>query len=510
MNRNVLLISLQENLEVLGIRSLHYQLLQHGYASHLLFVNVSGSTVMSSRACSSVCSLVDRLSPLFIGIGLMSVEYERAIHLTHILRNYRASIPILWGGTHPTIAPDTCLDYADYVCIGEGERFIVDFANAIANGDSPETLASLCLRRNGQVIQNPLYPLMTDLAALPSCEHVPRNSYILRNDGTIPLDIRTFRKYARFSGTTYSIMSSRGCPLSCTYCCNNALAAIYGSKRLRFREIPDVIDELRQASTQYPFIECINFQDDCFLARTDEDIERFLHLYKAEVKLPFIARAIPTFITERKIAALKSAGLAWINLGLQSGSDRVCREIYKRKSGKRDFLRAARVIKEYELAAFYDVILDNPFETDEDCIETVLTLMDTPKPFYTHFFSLSFFPGTELRRRALEAGLIEGEEYQSKDYLLYNKTSLNNLVRLATFIPSSWMYFLLRLYRQKPTSLWFKSNLTVARLFAVALAEPLTYLKVIWLSQRKKLGATVQVLPHYAKEGFWKFRKQFG
>ena len=323
------------------------------------------------------------------------------------------------------------------------------------------------------------------------------------------MDIGTFRKYARYSGITCSIMTSRGCPFSCTYCCNNALATIYGSPEVRFRNIAEVIDELKKAITRYPFIEYINVHDDCFLARSDEEIERFCRLYEAEIKRPFIARCIPSFITRQKIELLRSAGLAWINLGLQSGSDRVCREIYERRSGKEDFLSAAKAIKDQGLAAVYDVILDNPFETDEDRMETVLTLMETPKPFYTQFFSLSLYPGTELQRRAIEEGLTSGDGYLSKDYLLYSGTRINKLVRLAAFIPSSWMEFLLELYHRKPTSLWFRLNVAVARLFSIVFAEPLTCLRVIRLSQGNRLGAAFRVIPHYMKEGLLRFRKQF-
>jgi radical SAM superfamily enzyme YgiQ (UPF0313 family) len=396
------------------------------------------------------------------------------------------------------------------VCIGEGESLIVDFADAVAHGSSPEALGSLVFRRADQVIRNPLYPLIPDLSVIPACEHIPRDSYVLHKGTIAPLNTRTFRKFARYSGTSYSIMSSRGCPFSCTYCCNNALVKITGQRGIRFRESSSIMDELRVAITQYPFIEYINFQDDCFLARPAEELERFCHLYSREIKRPFIARSIPIYITERKITSMKSAGLAWISLGLQSGSDRVCYEVYKRRSGKQAFLKAAMAIKSQSLAAFYDVILDNPFETDDDRLATVSTLMETPKPFYTQFFSLSLYPGTELRQRAIEEGLIRGDEYQTKDYLLYNRTSINVLVRLATFIPSSWMKFLLGLYRRGPTSLWFKSNVAVARLFAIAIAEPLTYLRVIWLSQRKRLGPTIHVLPYYMKEGLSRFLKQFG
>jgi len=505
MNKEVLLISLQEDLDVIGLKSLHYQLLEHGFASHILFIPEFSGTAISD----ALCNLINKISPLFVGISLMSVEYDRAKQLTNILKSQYPSLPIIWGGIHPTIAPETCWDYADFICIGEGECFIVDFANAIANGAIPDNLGSLAFLKNGQAIRNTLYPLITDLSALPFCDHIPKNSYVFHKGSITALDIKTFRKYARYSGITYSIMSSRGCPFSCTYCCNNALATIYDSKKVRFRELSSVVVELKTAKAQYPFIEYINFQDDCFLSQSDEEIEQFCNLYKKEIGLPFVARGIPSLITERKLSLMKSAGLAWISLGLQSGNDQVCYDIYKRPSGREDFLRAAKLIKDNDLAAFYDVILDNPFETDNDRIDTILTFMETPKPFYTQFFSLSLYPGTEMRKRVLEKGLLDEDAYKSKDYLLYKKTDINNLIRLSTFLPSFWTKYLLNLFRVKPDSPSFKINIFIARLFTLAFTEPVSYFKVIRLSQGKKLGTTLMVLPYYVKEGFSRFRRQF-
>ncbi len=509
MNRSILLISIQENLDVLGLKSLHNQLLHNGYDSQLLFCPAMSTLPMSSKAVSSVCNLVDEISPLFIGISLMSVEFERAIHLTQVLKQHNSSIPILWGGIHPTIAPENCLDYADFVCIGEGELFILDFASALAEGESADNIGSLSFRRNGQIIRNSLYPLNRKLSSLPSCEHVEKNGYILDKDSLVRLDVQSFKKYARYLGVTYSIITSRGCPYSCTYCCNNALAQIYDSKTMRFREFSDIITELKRVVTEYPFVEYINFQDDCFLARKNADMERFCQLYQTEIARPFICRSIPTFVTESKLAIMKSAGLAWISIGLQSGSERVCRDVYKRRSTRQNFLKAARAIKQLDLAAFYDVILDNPFETDEDLMETVQTLMETPKPFYTQFFSLSLYPATELREIALSEGFLREDEYKTKDYLLYKKTPLNNLVRLAAFLPSRWTKFLAGLYKKNPDSLWRKTNTFIARLFAVTIAEPVTYFKVIWLSQGKKFTKTLRILPSYFRDGLSRFWSQF-
>ena len=506
MNHNIMLIALQDNLDVIGLKSLHYQLLSHGYTSHLLFIPVFSNAGLFN----SVCNLVDKLSPLFVGMSLMSVEYTRALSLSRAIKLHSPSTPLIWGGIHPTIAPETCLEYADFVCVGEGERFIVDFAKSIANRSDPEVLDSLVYQRKGQVYRNALYPFIEDLSVLPICEHIPKNSYVFHKGKIVPLDIRFFKKFSRYSGTIYSIMSSRGCPFSCTYCCNNALAKIHGTRQVRFRDLAHVIEELKIATAQYPFIEYINFLDDCFMSRPDQDMDKFCQLYEQAINLPFIVRSIPISVTESKISRMKSAGLAWINLGLQSGSDRVCREVYRRRSGKQDFLNAAKVINRQDVAALYDVILDNPFEAEQDLLQTIFTLMETPKPFYTQFFSLSLYPGTELRMRALQEGLIKGDEYQSKDYLLYKKIHINTMVRLATFIPKRWMNFLLELYKVHPESLWFRFHLCLARVYSIVWAEPITYLQVIRLSQRKKLKATMRVLPSYMKEGFSRFLKQFG
>lgn len=94
-----------------------------------------------------IFDLIDKLSPLFIGVSLMSVEYDRAKQLTTIIKSHYPSLPIIWGGIHPTIAPETCVDYADFTCIGEGENFILDFANAIAAKSNMENLKGLAFRK---------------------------------------------------------------------------------------------------------------------------------------------------------------------------------------------------------------------------------------------------------------------------------------------------------------------------------------------------------------------------
>jgi len=509
MSKPVLLISSQRDLDVIGLKCLHYHLLAHSYQSTLLFLPGYDCGSTSSRASAQIVDFAADLSPLFIGVSLMSVEYRRAACVTRLLKKRLPSVPVVWGGIHPTVAPQTCLDYADYVCIGEGEDAVLKLANALSAGEDQRHVNNLCFREEGQLVHNPLNPLIEDLDDLAPYEHIPTRSFVLDRDTIARLEVKTFRKLARYSGTTYSVISSRGCPFSCTYCCNNALSSIYGSRQVRFRKAQTVVDEIGRAVADHPFIEYVNFQDDCFLARDNEQIEMFCDLYEKEIGKPFVVRSIPMFVTREKVARLRAAGLAWISLGLQSGSDRTCLHVYRRPSTKEDFLRAARLINEFEVAAFYDVILDNPFETDEERLETVCTLTETPKPHYTQFFSLTLYPGTELHERALSEGAITGGEYLMKDYFKYKNTPVNNLTRLAAFLSPWWVRRLVRLYRSNPHSLTFKMNMLMARLFAIVFSEPVTYLKVVRLSQNGSLRRTLRVLPHLLHEGLTRFWHQF-
>jgi radical SAM superfamily enzyme YgiQ (UPF0313 family) len=506
---DVLLISIQKDLDTIGIKYLHYYLLKHNYNSSLLFL--PNYDPNNDNKLKHIRKFVIENSPKLIGISLISLEYNNARHLTKYLKDNFKLLPIVWGGIHPTIAPEMCLEYADYVCIGEGERTLLNLTHAIVNngGNNLAQVKNLCYKKNDHIKRNELYPLLDNLDEIPSYDHIPINSYIQNHEVILPIDKNIFRKFTRYSGTTYSIMSSRGCPFSCTYCCNNFISRLYNSRKVRRRSIKNIISELAKAISDNPYIEYINFQDDCFLACSNEYLNEFCESYKKEISMPFIARSIPIYINREKIQSLKSAGLAWISLGLQSGSDHVCKEIYKRKSFKADFLKAAKIIKDYNIAAYYDVILDNPFESEEDKIETIKTLAETPKPYYTQFFSLSLYFGTELYERAQKECPERIENSLEKDYWLYKKNVLNDMIRIATFIDGTKIKRIVHLYKKNPESLRFRGKLFILKLMSSLLLEPLTYFQVIKLSQRGSYIRTLRVLRYYFDEGIMRYIIQF-
>ena len=82
-----------------------------------------------------------------------------------------------------------------------------------------------------------------------------------------------------------------------------------------------------------------------------------------------------------------------------------------------------------QLKATYDIILDSPWENDEDLTETLMFLSKLPTPFYITLFSLVFYPETLIYRKAKEEGLIKDDlnDVYRKYYHGCSNTHLNKL-----------------------------------------------------------------------------------
>ncbi|MDP8215971.1 MAG: radical SAM protein [Candidatus Kaelpia imicola] len=502
-----LLISLQKDLDTIGLKYLHYHLLNNGYDSTLLYL--SSFYIKNDGGLKEIKRFVLQTNPDFIAISLMSLEYFKACNLTEFLKGFISSTPIIWGGIHPTISPEDCLNYADFVCIGEGERTILNVAESIIENRNIKEINNLCYRNAGIIRRNPLYPPIADLDSLPFYQHLPKNAFILSAKNIIPLDKKSFKKRSRYTGRTYSIISSRGCPLCCTYCCNSFISKLYESNAIRRRGVDNIVKDICQTVNENPEIEYINFQDDCFLAAPEDYFREFCILYKRRVDKPFIIRSIPIYVNREKIRLLKEAGLSWVSLGLQSGSDHTCKEIYGRKSLKSDFLKAAKIIKDFNIAAFYDVITDNPFENITDKLKTIEVLSETPKPFYLQLFSLVLYPGTELYLKAKSEHSDLTEDYLRKDFLIPDKNIINNFIKLTPCIKGSCIIRLISIYKLKPGSIRFKILFYLIYIFTALILEPISYFKVIKLSQRGSYFKTIKLFPIYSKEGFMRYLNRF-
>jgi radical SAM superfamily enzyme YgiQ (UPF0313 family) len=477
-----LLISLLPTTENFGIKYLHSCLLRAHHQSAILFLPYHTPAVKEP-----LIDFISSFKPQLIGCGFMTYEAPFAAYIGRALKRQFPDMPLMAGGIHPTINPEECLEYADMVCIGEGESTVLEIVNTLADNGNVHKIQNVAVRSEDGVYQNSLRPLIDDLDALPFPGHFPPSSYVYHKDTILPMDLKLFRQYTRYDGTAYNIISSRGCPFACSYCCNSFISKLYGTRNIRKRTPENVIEELREEVEKFPDLIFVNIHDDCFLAHPREWHQEFLRGYTKWINRPFIVRSTPLHLTEEKIEILKEAGLAWVTMGLQSGSERINKHIYYRNVSNEKFLHATYLAKKYGVSGYYDVILDNPFEDEEDIINTLRVLQKIPKPFQLQLFTLTFYKGTDIYTM-MEQRIADGKQFEVRNYFNYRLTFLNKLVRISPLIPS-WAIDSFIKFRNRFFAQWL---LTILYFFITIFIEPFSYFYLMFKGFNYRLLLTLR------------------
>jgi len=343
--------------------------------------------------------LLGRLDPAVVGFSLRTCCLRTAQRLTRLVKR-RLSVPVIWGSIAPTIDPEWCLPHADALCLGEGEHAMVEYVEAVEAGRDPSDIAGLWLRRDGDAARNPLRPLIQDLDELPYADFDPGGKYLIEN-GRVSEDPGV----ANVLGV-FEIMTSRGCPHSCAYCCNDALRRLYPrQKYVRRRSVEHVIGELRWAKENLP-IRSVNFYDDVFTFNP-RWIEEFAPAYQREIGLPFWCFVSPLHAHRPSLERLRDAGLTSVTCGIESGSERILFEVYNRPIKNERVIACAEVLRDLGIFYNFDLITDNPFESDEDCRRTLDLLLRLPRPVRLNYglSKLSFFPHARITEMLEEQGV---------------------------------------------------------------------------------------------------------
>ena len=137
-------------------------------------------------------------------------------------------------------------------------------------------------------------------------------------------------------------------------------------------------------------------------------LEEFAKLWKEELKLPFaVFGVIPNYVREDKIALLLDAGMVRVRMGIQSGSQDIL-DFYQRPTPLHRIQKATKILNKYRkymIPPAYDIIIDNPIETEDDTRATLDLLQEMPRPFTVNVYKLSVIPNTTLAKDIEGKGL---------------------------------------------------------------------------------------------------------
>ena len=335
--------------------------------------------------------------PDLIGLSAVTYSFDLGISLIQGLRRAGIDAPVIVGGTHPTVAPEEVIQHelVDMICVGEGEEAIVELCSILEEGRDPTHVRNIWHKhkKSGRICRNPVRPLI-ELDQLP----YPDWSYF--SDMHFPRP---------FVGKVYRIghvERSRGCPYRCSYCASASMQKLYRGKGVYHREksVGRVIAELRYLRDTYN-LEIIRFWDDTFLAMGKKRLLEFSEAYRKEIKLPFMISTRPETVTEERIAILKAMGVVAVSMGIESGCERIRREVLNRKLKDETILRAFRIVRAAGIRVTAFNMIGLPTETRKDIFKTI-HLNRKVRPDTTTANLMYPYPGTAIRKMCLNLGLI--------------------------------------------------------------------------------------------------------
>lgn len=385
------LLSSQELIQF-GISHISSSLKKEGHRTEL-FVT---SWLFGQKASTALKRIIDTFRPNLICFSAIATQYDFIATLATDIKQAYPDIYLVIGGVHPTLNPEeAALADFDAVCVGEGEGPVAELVAQLKAGKAPSGIPNLWIKRDSGLEKNPPRPFMQDLDSLP-----------------FP-DRKIWQKWmSNKAPHMCSVLASRGCPFDCSYCSNHALRKITQGTYVRHRSPGNIAEEIRQIVAEFPTIKEIYLETETLIIKKPwcralcAQLEKLNEELKDPLSFGANIRVVPGEELDTIFSAMKSCNFRFVNIGLESGSERVRREILRRNYSNDDVMRAVTSARKHGLQVAIFNLIGVPGETFDDFKETV-KMNRLCKPDWN--LTSIYFPykGTDLYQLCKERGLLK-------------------------------------------------------------------------------------------------------
>lgn len=353
---------------------------------------------------------LERERPDLIGMYVSTPYVPAAREVAREVRRLAPGVPILAGGHHATLAPDSLMedDAIDMLIVGEGEKPLLRLLDALQAGEPLDVVPGLWWREGGTIEKS-------DKDTLLAAERIPPLDWSLHDE-------RTLKEALRIWGVL-PFMASRGCPYRCSFCAITNVQRLYSGERfLRFRDPVEVVDEIEKAYHRYKddglrivFFYDLNFllRPDWVRAFTDEYRRRGMH-----EKLKWSAYSRGDHITPEVLESLRDSGCVNLRIGIEAANPIMRNEIYDKDLPQEVLESALREVKALGISVTGYFLAGGPGERPEWLMES-LELAHRFGVEFPVFFLYKPLSGTDILDRAESLGstVIEESMAQSADFL---------------------------------------------------------------------------------------------
>lgn len=277
----------------------------------------------ASMPMARVWEDIAAFGPGLVGLTSMTANFMEARRVAAEAKR-RFGCPVVMGGPHVTALPRSSLQSVpelDAVIMGEGEIGMTALA-AEYSGGAPDLakVPGAAYISNGQFAQNPRPDPIEDLDSLPYPALDLLSGPFRDPEGNTPDTLRV------------KLVTSRGCPGQCNFCANICMG-----RRFRAHSPERVVAEIKNLVSAYG-VRRFHIHDDCFTADARRAAAICELILKEGLRVSWDAAGrVNTLLDEDLIALMKRAGCYRVQLGIESGNQRVSDLM-----GKHTTLEAAR------------------------------------------------------------------------------------------------------------------------------------------------------------------------
>lgn len=303
------------------------------------------------------------------------------------------------GGFHASLFPTETLKdlQLDAIVVGEAEEKIVDVLRSKTKGIT-----------HGGIVKN------LDKIPFPARELIPLHK--LRNLSNIHGN--TYKG----DGASTTIISSRGCPYNCSFCCK----ALPQMRYFRYRSANNVVNELEEVTSTFD-IWHFRFVDDIFTVnrRRIYDLCALIRQHQLEIFWLCITRTDAVSLDLLK--TMYRAGCREIHYGIESGSQRILNLMSKHTTVENN-LKAMDKAKKAGLKVKIFLMYDFPTETQKD-IELTKQFVEQSQPDKWTLSQFTLLPGSDVWANPKKYGLPKAKTNPSQWYYSEEDNPLKQWLR---------------------------------------------------------------------------------
>ncbi len=359
-----------------------------------------------------------RHHPRRVGISAMTVDFPKARKIAGLIKKINPETVLILGGVHANALEEKALEEAvefDLLMAGESETTLVEFIQGTKKKDE---IAGLFWRNEEGKIMNGApahYDEDVDSLPFPAWDMFPRTQI-------------------------YPVMSERGCPFNCVFCCRNM------SKKVKRRSLDKVMEEIEWLHENFSPRE-IYFEDETFGSSPEKAamlLKRLIE-FSEKAKVTFKAQTRVDRVTEEMTDLMRKAGFEYIELGVESGDPEVLKAS-KKGISLEQVEKAVKTIKKSGLKVWFKIIIGLPGETMES-FQRTMDFTTRQNPDRLSVATIVAYPGSDIydwAEKGEKGYRLLTKEWDKYDKYISNSIELENIPHRA--LKRMQIQFYLELY----------------------------------------------------------------